>query len=342
MSLSIQLLDPRVDPEPPDWAGFQRRQRLYPLWSYDLLRIASSSSWAPVLLALIRRSGDVVGAVAGMCWRPGRRRAFAPSGSFPTPHVLDVWLVGNSGRPSWVFRDDIEDAARRDMLRAFERTAMADLGLGCLGVIYRNVPVASVGLVSGRGRLVRPVGGNAEASLPPSLDDWLHSLRGTRRRGLRKHAALLEADPDLLIEDPAARADRDAPALAEMLNQHNANYPQRFDPRSPVSAAYLEAFLRHPDVRTITYRDKNTKLLAFGILIDHVQAPVITWWAKRDFDKGGRPHLYFDSFMRHVAYAISQGRSEVSAGRGQLAVKATLGFAEVPLCTVAVPRWAAK
>jgi len=342
MSVSIQLLDPRTDPEPPDWVDFQRRQQLYPMWSYDLLRIASWTSWAPVLLGLIRRSGQVVGAVAAMCWRPGRRRAFAPPGSFPTPCVLDVWLVGSSGRPSWIFSDEIDITGQRELLRAFERAALSHLGLGCVGLVYRDVPVESVPVVTGRGRVTKPVGGNALAVLPSSSKDWLSSLRRTRRQGLRKHAASLEADPELVIEYPAGGTGLDGPAFAQLLKQHNQNYPEQLDPRSPVSAAYLEALLRRPDVRTITYRTRNSKLLAFGSLIDHPQVPALGWWAKLDLEQGGRPHLYFDSLMRHVSYVISRGGRELSAGRGQLDVKATLGFTEVPLCGVAVPRWAAR
>lgn len=341
MSISIQLLDPRTDPEPPDWVDFQRQQQLYPMWSYDLLQIASWSSWAPVLLGLIRRSGQVVGAVAAMCWRPGRRRAYAPPGRFPSPCVIDVWLVGSSGRPSWVFSDDIDVTDQPELLRAFERAALSHLGLGCVGVVYRNVPTASVPVVSGRGRVVKPVGGNALAVLPASFEDWLHSLRPTRRRGLRKHGASLDADPDIVIEYPAGGVDLDGPALAQLLNKHNQNFAVRMDPRPPVSAAYLAEFLRHPDVRTITYRDRNSRLLAFGSLIDHAQTPAVGWWAKLDLDQGGRPDLFFDHFMRHVSYVISQGRRELSAGRGHLDVKATLGFAEVPLCVIVVPRWAA-
>lgn len=342
MSISIQLLDPRMDPEPPDWVNFQQRQQLYPMWSYDLLRIASWSSWAPVLLGLIRRSGHLVGAVAAMCWRPGRRRAFAPPGRFPTPCVIDVWLVGSSGRPSWVFRDDIDVTGQRELLRAFERAALSHLGVGCLGVVYRDVPITSVPVVSGRGRVVKPVRGNAVAALPSSLEDWLNSLRRTRRQGLRKQATSLDADPHIVIENPAGGAGLDGPALAQLLKRHNENYAERMDPRSPVSVAYLEAFLRRPEVRTITYRDRNSRLLAFCTLIDHAQTPALGWWAKLDLDQGGRPHLYFDALMRHVGYVISQGRRELSAGRGLLDVKATLGFAEVPLCSVAVPRCAAK
>lgn len=341
MSVSIQLLDPRIDPEPTDWVAFQNQQQLYPMWSYELLRIASWSSWAPVLLGLVRRSGQLVGAVAAMCWRPGRRRAFAAPGRFPTPCVLDVWLAGSSGRASWVFGADIEATGRRELLRAFERAALSHLGVGCLGVLYRDVPITSVALVSGRGRVVKPVGGTALATLPSSQQDWLNSLRRTRRQGLRKHAAALDADPKIRIAYPANGADLDGPALAQLLKRHNQNYAQRLDPRPPVSVAYLQALTGRPDVRTITYRDESSRLLAFGILLDHVQRPALGWWAKLDLDQGGRPHLYFDSLMRHVDYVISSGRRELSAGRGQLDVKATMGFAEVSLCGVAVPRWAA-
>lgn len=342
MSISVELLDPRIDQEPPDWGDFQLRQQLYPMWSYDLLAIASWSSWAPVLLGLIRRSGDLVGAVAAMCWRPGRRRAFAAPGHFPTPCVVDVWLVGSSGRPSWVFNDDIDVTGQRDLLRAFERAVRAHLGLGCLGVIYRDVPLGSVPVVSGRGRVVKAVGGNALASLPSSFEEWLNSLRRTRRQGLRKQAAALETGPDIIIEYPAAPDSLDGPTCAALLKQHNESYAERMDPRAPVSAAYLATFVRRPDVRIITYRDRKARLLAFGTLIDHPRTPVLGWWAKLDVDQGGRAHLYFDSVMRHVRYVISQGRPELSAGRGKLDVKATLGFGEVPLRGVVVPRYAVK
>lgn len=33
----VEIVDPRSDAEPDGWSEFQRRQRLHPVWAFDLM-----------------------------------------------------------------------------------------------------------------------------------------------------------------------------------------------------------------------------------------------------------------------------------------------------------------
>ncbi|MEO5876427.1 MAG: hypothetical protein ABIS86_16440, partial [Streptosporangiaceae bacterium] len=100
MSVTVEVLDPRHDPEPADWPGLRARTARPASWTYDLLRLASWHRRAPLVLAVLRDGGVPCGVVCagltGTSWRPG---AFAHPHRRPALSILDVVNPVTSAEP---------------------------------------------------------------------------------------------------------------------------------------------------------------------------------------------------------------------------------------------------
>ena len=334
--MTVSVLDPRVDPEPFGWTDFQRRHHLHAPWDYALLTMEAWLSRHPPLLVIARSGNVIVAAMAVLVCAPARAGRYARPRPFLggrlLPRVAQVyqpWLGGEG----FVLAD-----GGAEVLRAMERAVRSRLGPAMVGMIYRNVPESLVPLVSGRGRLVRPVQPAASVleNRWGSEDEWLASLSRNRRKNVRKVDRLVAADPTLVVRSGAGRSDVDGAELAGLLRTHRTKFgTQRFDPRTPVGAEYLSAVVRRPDVHTLTYSDVDGRVLAFSTYLDHPVAPVLQFWASRA--DGARAHLYFDCHARAIRHVIASGRKELSAGRAMFEQKQTLGFGARPMCVVGVP-----
>jgi hypothetical protein len=285
----------------------------------------------PPLLAVAYVDDEVVGAMAVMICVPGRGSEYAPPRIHRlAPKVAQVyqpWLGGEGF---------VVPSADAEVLRALERGVRKHVGPLLTGLIYRNVPLSLAPVVSGRGRVVRGVS-PAASVLENRFEDedaWLASLSRNRRKNVRRVDRLVASDPSLVVRFAAGRSDVDGEVLTGLLRTHRAKFGrQRFDPRTPVAAAYLVAAIRRPDVHTLTYSDVDGQVLAFGTYLDHPETPLLQFWASRE-DRG---HLYFDCHARAIRHAIADGRKELSAGRAKFAEKESLGFGARPMCVVGVP-----
>jgi hypothetical protein len=325
--ITVDVLNPATDPEPPDWAGFVAAQQLYAPWDYGPLAIEAAGGPCPMLLATARRDGVLIAAVIALIARRGAQWI----------DVLHQWI---SGEPGWVFSDGLNPLERKEILRHTERALCRHAGRGCLGLVYRHVSPADVTLVGGFGRFVRPAAGTAVLDNTfVATGDWLATLSRKRRASLRRRRAQLTADPDLIIRFDRARADLDGQTLAGLLRAHQGKF-HRFwhDSRNPVTAEYLTRLVARPDVRTMTYHDSRGTLLAFSTLLDHPAHPLSQHYAALPVEAGGRRHLYFDVHMRLVEHLIETGAKSLSIGRGMAEIKAQFGFTIRPLRFVVVPR----
>ncbi|MEO5876428.1 MAG: GNAT family N-acetyltransferase [Streptosporangiaceae bacterium] len=338
--MSIELFDPRLDPEPPGWQEFRTGEGLTAIWSYEAIRKASEGTPSPLLLALFRHGPTIVGALTGVYLglrRPGsvtapRRRR--------EPIVLDVRLPGEGNEVSWHFRADVSAEQRRELMREFERAVRHWLGRGLAGIVYRHVTPGEVATVARAGAVARASVGTARMPITwKNVDGWLATLGGSRRRNLRRRARLIDADPDLTVESGTRRTDLDPALLARMVADQQRRLQNRIDPRVPLSAGYFAEMVRRDDVSFLTYTEGSGRLLAFSTLLHHPSWPQLGWWSGLPIEEGGRGHLYFDHYLRTVEQVIGQGSEGLIAGRGRLEVKRELGFREVPMKLVAVPRW---
>jgi len=332
-STTIEFYDPRVDPEPPDWSRYLGEHRLSPQWSYDLVGVASREARSPSVLALLRADGHVTGVVAAVVSGPlpGRSRP----GGYPRAGIVDVRLPG-SRNTAWHLSGP---GARQ--LRAFERAAYRRFGPGIRGVVYRAVPDDQLAALTGRGRRVRPSTPATRMALPwSSLDEWLATRTRSRRQDLRRITRKLRADPDLRIELGFRRTDLDPAEVTRLVRRHQIRLAGPFGARwQDLPVPYVAKLLDRDDVGLVTYHDGGGRLLALGTLLDNGEWPVLHWWAALAPEEGGRPHLYFDHYVRVLEWCIANGRRGIDGGRGLADVKASLGFEAVPMHLLVAPRW---
>lgn len=326
---TVDVLDPATDPEPADWADFVAAQQLYAPWDYGLMAIESRGGPNPVLLAVVRRDGVLVAAVAALVARRGRGPRWV--------EVSHQWLSGETG---FVFAGGLNLLERKEILRAAERALCRHVGWTCLGLVYWHLTPSDVPLVAGLGRHVRPSAGTAVLDNTfTSTQDWLGSLSRNRRASLRKLHRQLAADPTLVIRFDTNRSDVDGAELARLLRAHRDKFTHyRHDSRNPVTAEYLSALVARPDVRTMTYHDADGRLLAFSNLLDHPAHLFSQHFAAVPAEQGGRGHLYFDLYFRLVSQMVERGGKTLSVGRGMAEVKTRLGFEIRPLRLAIVPR----
>ncbi|MFI6298001.1 GNAT family N-acetyltransferase [Nonomuraea sp. NPDC050790] len=296
-----------------------------------MIRNSFAGSWARPLLGVFRDGDRVTGAVGAVC--RGLRTTRSPR----APLFLDVRLPAHSNAPTWCLP---EGADGRELIRTFERAAVAELGWRLAGVVYRMVTEPALPLVARRGAVVRQSPGTTELSLAWStVDGWIGTLSRNRRSTLRRQIKRIAQDGELNVREGSARRDLDPAELAALDERHAARLSSSFDPRLPLSPAYFAALLGREDVWTLSYHHDG-RLLAFAMVYDHPVAPAYGPWAALPPEQGGRKDLYFDSYARIVAHASAAGAKSLFAGRGFLDVKRSLGFAHLPMKVVAVPRWA--
>ncbi|MPZ82681.1 MAG: GNAT family N-acetyltransferase [Actinophytocola sp.] len=340
----MAILDPRSDAEPDGWADFVRRQRLHPVWAFDLMRVESWLARNPVLLATVRRDGRIVAGMSLVACLSWRRQRYAPPPAGGTrrlrPWLVEVVQPWLSGYPGVVFADEVEPPDRRAMVALFERELVRYLGPGPVGVLYRQLGDGDLAALTGRGRLTRAV--DPVAVLHNTFADeeqWLASLPKKRRANLRRQRRIVAADPNLVVRGGPGRTDLNWTEASALINRHRAQFSRPLiDNRSPVAARFLATYLSRSDVHTLTYHDTSGRLLALHIMMDNEYSPALQHWAALPVRDGGRQHLYFDAHWRGIRYVVAAGRAELTDGRGLLELKSDLGFGTRGLHTVAVPR----
>ncbi|TLW93144.1 hypothetical protein FFT09_06875 [Saccharomonospora piscinae] len=352
--VAVEIVDPRVDPEPSGWAKFRKRAATAPMWDYSLLRVEAWLSRNPPVLAVVREGGRVLGACLAMLCGPARGQAFAPRPPRrwrpPAPCWAEVYLPWFSGHPAVVFRGHVPEAQQRALLRLFERRLAEHVGVGLLGVVYRALPTGLAGAASGPRRPRREIDPTTVlANRFDSVEDWIAALRPPVRQAVRESRAVAA---ELDVTAGAGRTDLDAAELAALLNEHRARQDARawrsgqrarvaglhLDTRSPVPTAYLDALVRRPEVTTRTYRNGTGTLLGFHTLIDGEGGMAMPHWAALPAGRGGVARLSVDAYARCVGNLVERGRPELTAGRTLLDLKAALGFDTRTLVSVAVPR----
>jgi hypothetical protein len=343
VSLSVDILDPRVDPEPADYAVFRRAAGLFVPWDYRLTGIESWSARNPLVLALVRVDGVLCAAFSAMICRQGRDRPAPGAVGGPArwaPRWVEVTQPWLSGVPGWVFAEHLDPTAQRDVVRAFERAACRYVGPGCLGLIYQSVRPDRMAQVNGFGRYARAgIPDSAMDNTFGSTQDWLATLGRKRRSQLRGQLRRIAEDNDLVTEAAPARTDLDGDELASLLHRHRERRGRfHFDGRSPASGPYLTALIASPEVHTLTHRDRSGRLLAFFTGLLGPRSLIGQHWAIRDRDDGGRPDLYFGIYQHAIELMIAGGYPALSMGRGLPELKERLGFAPRPISLVAVPR----
>ncbi|NRQ38328.1 GNAT family N-acetyltransferase [Nonomuraea sp. NN258] len=335
MSLTLQTLDPRHDPEPGDWEELRLAAGRLVTWRYDLLRAYAWAAQAPVLLTVLRRDGVAVGAVSASL-RGVRPRRGRYAGYRDRAGLLDVHAPANRSQKGWWFTGGVREPERRDLLRGYLRGVRAELGRGWTSAVWREVSPGEPALLPGRVKLRLPTAPLARIATPwPDLGPWYALLDRARRDSLRRRAKTLAADLD--IATGPARDLVTGAEVAALRAENDLKHRGRLFPLAPLPVPYLDALVGGDEVVAVAYRERGGRLLGLSLVLDHPSWPVALSWGSVPIEDGGRKHLYFDVYVRLIEWAIGAGRAGLVLGKGQAEIKTGLGAELVPSDALAVP-----
>lgn len=323
MGPAIDVLVPGRDPEPGYWSALRERAGLLADWRWDVL-VAQAAGTPGRRLVTVVHGDDGPVAVVGAD-RIGRLGG------------LHVRSPASATVPGWW----LESGTRIGALRAYAVSMRRNLGIGCAGVLLRQVGEADAReLRAGRGPIVmratEPVW-RLSISDWSDRDDWLRTLGKKRRSSLRTRVRAVDEAVEVSVESGSGI---DPVAVANLM-RHNEEKYRRFG-RIQVreSAGHLAGLLRSPDVVCMSYRCRESgRLLGIGIVFDHPEWPVWHRWSMVPVDAGGVKGLYFGHIVRLVDWALAAGKRGVLLGKGLEEVKVSVGAAPVAQYAVALPAW---
>lgn len=333
MAFEAVVVDPLREDVPAGWAALAAEIGLPPGWDPAIQRTLAWYGTHRPLMALVHEDGRPCALFCARHVSVSRRRRFLRLGDRAGPGLVECHLPPAVTSPGHAFHSDLDVAARRQAVTAFERGIAARLGWLSAGVVYRQVDAEHLPAFQGAWRVVRSVQPDAVVRNEwHDIDDYLRTRPQRERAGLRRARRLVAADPAVR---PAIEDRVDGVEASRLLHVVHARYQ-----RSPrvFPAAYYDLLAGRPDARYFTYRDSPGRLLAYGLMVDAGPVLHAHGWGNRDAADGGRPHLYFDHWFREVAYLIEHGRERFHMGKGMFELKERFGARPEPLYAVASVR----
>src|SRR5690606_13539858 len=243
MSVTLEVLDPRHDPEPDGWERLRTSAGQYVTWRYDLLRAYAWGAQAPVLLTVLREEGVPVGAVSASLRGVRPRRGSYAAGR-DVAGVVDVHAPGNRSQKGWWFTGDPDPARRRELLRAWARGIRRELGPGWRGVVWREVSPGEPAQLPGAVKVPLPTAPLAKLATPwHDLDAWYATLDRARRDSLRRRARGFSADPGLSVAVGPARELVTGAEAGALRAENDLKHRARLFPLAPLPQPYLDALV---------------------------------------------------------------------------------------------------
>ncbi|WP_026422021.1 GNAT family N-acetyltransferase [Actinokineospora inagensis] len=335
--MKVDVFDPRTDPEPGYWAGLRATAGLRADWDW---RVLAAQAWGArtVQLVTVLKDGDTPKAVVNAAWlgAPLHRFSFNGARSRPWLGALHVRGPGSGAVPGWWLADDVPIT---ELTRTYARAMRRELGPGCLALVLRQVTDEQAAAV-GKLKVVRPTEPIWTFPIRDWTDPeaWLMALSRSRRSNMRAIFRKVRENENLEIRTETGTTELDEVRVVEAMRWNDDKYGGRLVPRIRVLSAYLRALAEQPDVRSVSYLDRDTgKLIAFGTVLDHPTRPVVRSWTQRPAEEGGAKYLYFYHLAKQVEWAIANGKQYVELGKGKSQEKQSLGAFESAQAAMAVP-----
>jgi hypothetical protein len=339
VTCTLEVLDPRHDPEPPYWRALRTRAGLRADWAWSVLATQAWGMRVRQLITVLHRENEPRGVVAaGWTGLPARRNSFAPVRGGPLIGGLHVRSPGTPSIPGWWLAEGV---GIRELTASYAVGMRRRLGLACLGVLLRQVTEADLAGLGSRIRLARPTEPlwTVHTARWGDREEWLRTLSRARRSNLRRVFRTFGAggEVDTSIQ---THNDTDPTRVAELLRHNDQKYAGSLISPAPQLTGYLAELLRQPDVLSTVYTEHGTgRLLGFGTVLDHPEWPVWRHWSMLPIEAGGVRNLYFHHVGTLVDWAISAGKRGVVLGKGKADVKSSLGAEPTKQLAVAVPAW---
>lgn len=339
----VEVIDPRVDPEPRYWATLCARAGLRADLSWPVLVTQAWLARTPQLITVFLEHGEPRGVVwAAWVTTRTRRYRFADRRRGGGLGFLDVRVPHNSAIPGWWFADYTPGERPGQLRELFGEYASAmrrELGIGLRGMLVRQLAAAEVPEVAGRFRKIRSIEpiGMLDTDGFRGEDDWLATLAKKRRWEVRKINRLVADDPTVAVRVRTG-AEEDPPSLTRLL-RHNAE-KHRDVPILPLPhfGDTLTVLLGQPGVSTVDYHNPETgRRLAVALRLDHPEWPVFRTWSALPVADGGARNLYLHVYGELARWSIATGKKGVVVGKKMSKLKTSLGARMVPQYAAAIP-----
>ncbi|MEV0400960.1 GNAT family N-acetyltransferase [Actinoallomurus sp. NPDC050550] len=334
MALDVVVIDPVRETVPAEWPELVRAAGLPAIWHDDLLVRLAWFARQPAYMALVTDGGTPCALFHARHRGARPPRRFRGTSPRLLPGLVECHLAPYVTTPGYAFHPESGTAERAAAVKAFERGMAHRLGLRCAGVVYRQVIDEDRPIF--RGHVIRP--GEPEAVVDNrwgGVEEYLRDLPGDDRRHMRRVERLVSEDPGVRAAVETSIDGADAGRLLSVV-QHR--YRGRFTVPVPVPALYFEMLSGRPGIRFLTYRRPDGELLAYALQVDDGRTLLCQGWGTRDRSDGGRPHLYFDHFLRQVYQLIEDGREKMIMGKSMYELKRRFGARLSPLYAAATLR----
>lgn len=323
--LRVELGEPGRDPSPPGWDALVADRILHAAWDWSVLAAWARSRGAGVVAGTVRNAGEAAAVLCAVRRGP----------------LVEVRLPMCSALPGRFFAPGLSVEEQRLAVQAFER-ALASRGRLPYGVVHRCSSAADLPLLVGRRSLVLAEQPVCVLDVRwDSYDEYLKSLSRSRRHDLRRERRRLAEDPDLQVtwtEPGGGGFVLDGPGMAALERFSAQRQSTRRTPRTSPPEV-LSTLQRHPGMRTLAYRDRHGRLLAFALMFEHPCQPTAWTWGALPVEAGGRKHLWFDMVGYYVRHAIENRCGQLVLGKGLVELKQSLGFRAAGCWAVAAAPW---
>jgi hypothetical protein len=334
MALTVQLVDPLAQSVPQQWGRFVREHGLIAAWNPAALAAVARAVTRPLELALVRDGADCV---ALICVRYGgvgsRRAAYAAIGRRPRVAIADCSLP-LAFSPGIAFAPGLPAAGRRAAVDAFLR-AIGRERRG-VAVVFRQIAREQLDSIGSGRRLIRrtaPV--SVLENRWSTLDGYYASLPRERRRRFRRLLDAVTADADLDTLEAADAIDGVQASRLDHLTR--LKHAGRRGVVTPIPVAYFDALSAAPGARYFGHREAGGgALLSFDLVLDDGARLVTTVTGALQDGAARSRSLYFDQYLREIAFAVERGLGRLEWGKGMIELKARFGSVTVPQYAVAL------
>ncbi|MCA1568889.1 MAG: hypothetical protein LC798_00935 [Chloroflexi bacterium] len=339
MTPTVEIVDPLTQPVPEQWSRFVREHALIAAWDPAALTAVARASTRRLELALVRDGRDVV---ALLCMRYGgiatRRGTYATTA--PRIGIVDCSLPLTFS-PGVAFASGASIADRRAAVDAFLRAIGRERG-AFAAAVFRQIGSEQLPALGSCRRLLRrtaPV--SVLENRWSTVDHYFQSLPRDRRRRFRRLLDEVNADATLDTLEAADAVDGTQASRLDQLTR--LKHVRRGGMVAPIPVGYFDALSAAPGALYFGHRDaRSNALLSFDLVFDDDAALVTTvTGAITPKGVGAKRPLYFDQYLREIAYAIERGLQRLEWGKGMLELKARFGSVSVPQYAVGLHGWAA-